>query len=95
MFEAANARLDDIVIRTIDNLNRHRAAGGSEENFQLALVGQFVAEAQLHPPGAGATHMALAVYRLAVQCQQIYRMADAIDMRDALIKVFTEAEEGL
>lgn len=93
MFEAANARLDDIIARTVHNLWQHRTLGGSDEAFQLALIGQFVAEAQQHPPGAGATHMALAVYRLAVQHQQLYHMSESIQMRDALISALTEWEE--
>lgn len=93
MFEAANARLDDIVARTVYNLWQHRALGGTEDTFQAALIGQFVAEAQQHPPGAGATHMALAVYRLAVQHQQLYHMNESIQMRDALISTLTEWEE--
>lgn len=93
MFEAADARLDEIINRTMYSLWHHRQAGGTDEQFQLSLIGQFVAEAAQHPPGAGATHMALAVYRLAVQHQQLYHMSESIQMRDALISTLTEWEE--
>lgn len=93
MFEAADARLDGIIRATVNNLYQHRQAGGTDEQFCLLLIGQFMAEAAQHPPGAGATHMALAVYRLAAQHMQLGHLFEGIAMRDALISTLTEWEE--
>jgi len=93
MFDAANAALDSIIAVTARNLNRHRAAGGTDDQFKASLVGEFMAQAAISPPGAGAIHMALAVCRLAEQSQQLWWMYESIQMRDALISVLTEWEE--
>lgn len=71
MFDAAHATIDRLIDRTIAQLDAHRAAGGDDDSFQAALVGQFYTAAANMPPTAGAAHMALALYRLAKARQQI------------------------
>lgn len=71
MFEAAHATIDQLIERTIAQLDAHRAAGGDDDSFQAALVGQFYTAAANMPPTAGAAHMALALYRLATTRQHI------------------------
>lgn len=71
MFDAAHATIDQLIDRTIAQLDAHRAAGGDDDSFQAALVGQFYTAAANMPPTAGAAHMALALYRLTTNSQQI------------------------
>lgn len=71
MFDAAHATIDQLIERTIGQLEAHRAAGGDDDSFQAALVGQFYTAAAHMPPTAGAAHMAIALYRLATTHQRI------------------------
>ena len=71
MFDAAHATIDRLIDRTVAQLEAHRAAGGDDDSFQAALVGQFYTAAAHMPPTAGAAHMAIALYRLATNHQRI------------------------
>lgn len=70
-FAEAHETLNQLIDRTISKLNAHRAAGGDDDSFQAALVGQFYTAAAHMPPTAGAAHMAIALYRLATNHQRI------------------------
>lgn len=91
--ERAHAALDEIINRTRAQLHAHRTAGGTDEEFVDQLVHQFVAESQNHPSGAGVVHMALSVYRMTIQQEEIWKLADAVDMRDAALKTMWGMEE--
>jgi len=94
MFEAAHATIDQLIDRTIAQLDAHRAAGGDDDSFQAALVGQFYTAAANMPPTAGAAHMALTLYRLTKAHQ---RIADLIaeNTRYANTLYDLDALEGL
>lgn len=94
MFEAAHARLDNLIDRTLDELVKCRAAGGTDTDYQSALIEQFKAAAALREPEAGAAHMALALYRLAVN-QQLIAQMDAENARYAATLRDLEELEGL
>ena len=91
-FESAHAAIDEMVSKTWANLQSHRASGGDPVDFQAAMVGSFYAEAQRHKPGAGAAHMALAVYQLTVQWELITELREQIAMRDAVLMTLDELE---
>lgn len=61
MFDAAHATLDGLIDRTVAQLEAHRAAGGDDDSFQAALIGEFYTAAAHMPPTAGAAHMAIAL----------------------------------
>ena len=94
MFDAAHATLDRLIDRTANQLAAHRAAGGDDNTFQAALVGQFHTAAANMTPTAGAAHMALALYRLATNRQQISALR-AENLRYANTIRDLEALEGL
>ena len=94
VFDAAHATLDDLVARTLAELVAHRDAGGDDDSYQAHLVGQFQAAAAHQKPTAGAIHMALALYRLAIQHQQVNQLA-AANARYAATMRDLEALEGL
>lgn len=94
VFDAAHATLDELIARTLLELTEHRAAGGDDDTYQAALVAQFQAAAANQKPTAGSIHMALALYRLAIQHQQINQLA-ADNARYAATMRDIEALEGL
>lgn len=91
--EGAHAAIDNIINRTRAKLFEHREAGGTDDEFVERLIEQFVAESQNHPAGAGAIHMALSVYRMTIQQEQIWELHDAVDMRDAALKTMWDIDE--
>lgn len=94
MFDAAHARLDTLIARTLAELHTHRQAGGDDESYQAALVEQFVRAAADREPTAGHTHMALALYRLAIQHER-HRHLAAETARYAATLADLDALEGL
>ncbi len=73
--DGAHARLDMMIAGTLDALTEHRAEGGTDNEFQAHLAANMRAAATYRHPAAGHTHMALALYRLAVQHQHIEQLA--------------------
>ena len=76
VFGAAHATIDQLLDRTLAEWRAHLAAGGTDDTYQQALVAQFVTAAAAHKPPAGATHMALALYRLARTRELAAHLAD-------------------
>lgn len=91
--EGAHAVIDGIVNRTRAQLHAYREAGGTDDEFVEQLVQQFVTESQNHPPNAGVIHMALSVYRMAIQQEEIWKLHDAVEMRDAALKTLWDIED--
>lgn len=75
-FGAAHATIDHLLDRTLAEWHAHRQAGGDADSFQTRLVAQFVTAAAAHKPTAGATHMALTLYRLARTRELAAHLAD-------------------
>ena len=92
-FEAAKTELDTIVYRTYEELTRHRQGGGSDDEYVERLINQFVTEARNHPAGAGSVHMALSLYQLVTQHEQISSLTESLAMRDAVLNTMTEIEK--
>ena len=91
--EGAHAAIDDMVNRARTELHLHREAGGSDNAFIENLVASFVAAGREHPAGAGVVHMALTIYRMVIQQEQIWELTDAVEMRDSALKTLWEIEE--
>ena len=89
--EGAHAAIDDIITRT--RLHQFRQAGGTDEQFVEDIIREFNTEARNHPAGAGATHMALSVYRMVMQQEQIYELNDQVEMRNDALKTLWEIDE--
>lgn len=94
MFDAAHARLDTLITRTLAELHTHRQAGGDDESYQAGMVEQFVRAAADREPTAGHTHMALALYRLAIQRELIAHLRAEV-ARYASTLADLDALEGL
>lgn len=90
----ANAVLDDMIATVLAELLKHRAEGLDDSAYQGRLIHRFQAAAARLPHGAGAFNMALAMYRLAVQRQQLERLT-AENARYAATLRDLEALEGL
>lgn len=80
MFEAAHARLDSMIGRAAQRLNAERDKGFSDEEVLEALIDEFCDEAQKQPRGAGATHMAMSIYRMVAQQEQIQCLTEQLEM---------------
>lgn len=91
--DRAYATIDNMVNKTRAELHLHREAGGEEEQFVERLVENFLAASQEHPAGAGVIHMALTIYRMVIQQEEIWKLHDAVEMRDAALKTLWEIEE--
>jgi len=91
--EGPKAAIDDILNRTRLRLCEYRDAGGHDDDFLQALVHEFVTEARLHEAGAGAVHMALSVYRMVLQQEQIWELTDAVEMRDSALKTLWQIDD--
>lgn len=91
-FDAANAAIDEIVERTRRMVAANREKNGTDEQFIESLIEQFVTESLRHEKGAGARHMALAVYRMAILQENIDELTEAVAMRDATLKTLWELD---
>lgn len=91
--EGAHAAIDNMVNKARIELHQHREAGGTDDQFVERLVNTFVAASQQHAEGAGIIHMALSIYRMIIQQEQIWELTDAVEMRDSALKTLWEIEE--
>lgn len=85
-FEAAEARIERIIEVAGRRLRAHRAEGLDDSDFIEQLRQEFTAEGMQNDPGAGWLTMAVSVYRMVVQAEEIRRLSEAVDMRDATLK---------
>lgn len=92
MLEDANATIDQIIIRTTNQLYEHRDAGGDDFGFVQKLIHEFVEQGRSAPRGAGSVHMALSVYRMVWQQEKLRQMAEQIAMRDSAIEMLVEID---
>ena len=91
--EGAHAAIDQIINRVRAQLHTHREAGGTDDQFVEKLINEFVQESKNHNPSAGVIHMALSVYRMTTQQEQIWELTDAVEMRDAALKTLWDIED--
>lgn len=91
--DKAHAAIDHIINRARAQLHAHREAGGTDEDFVTQLVNAFLTESAKHPDSAGVIHMAVSVYRMIIQQEEIWKLNDAVEMRDAALKTLWEIEE--
>lgn len=93
MLEGPLSSVDEMVDRTRLRLKEHRSNGGTDPDFANALVHEFVAAAAKHELGAGAIHMAISLYRLVQQQEQIWELKDAVAMRDDALNVLFDIRD--
>lgn len=66
---------------------------GTPLEYLSESMDKFAAEAKRHRAGAGARHMALAIFLLARQQELIERLTDDLSMRDFALKTIFELDE--
>jgi hypothetical protein len=93
MLEGPLATVDEMTHRTRARLVAYRESGGTDEEFAEALIKEFVEQAQQHPAGAGAIHMAISLYRLVQQQEKVWELQDTIAMRDDILKTLWDIED--
>jgi len=71
-------------------LHAHRDSGGTDEEFLREWVPVFVAQARQVPGPAVLTHMALAIYSLALEADEIARLTDALAMHGELLALLPD-----
>lgn len=86
-FAAGFAALDQMIQRAADRRAHELAQGHTEDEFISGLIGEFCVEAQRHPAGSGAAHMALSLVRLTDQLRQIAELEAALAMRDSALNI--------
>lgn len=91
--EGPLASIDNLVERTRQRLNAHRQTGGTEESFAEALVQEFVTQASMAQPGAGAIHMAVSLFRLVLKEEECWELRDQIAMRDDALNVLFDIRD--
>ena len=80
MFEAAQARFDDMIERATRRMHTERQQFDNDDHFLKGLIAEFAEEAQRQPRGAGAFHMALSIHRMVTQQETIRRLTESLDM---------------
>lgn len=90
----AHQALDAMIAQVLAELLQHRAQGLDDSTYQAHMIHRFRAVAARAPRGAGALNMSLALYRLAIQHQQLEHLT-AENARYAATMRDLEALEGL
>jgi len=91
--EEAQATIEQMVNQARAELYLHRQGGGTDNEFIERLVNSFIAAHQTQNNGTGLIHMALSIYRMVIQQEQIWELNDAVEMRDSALKTLWEIEE--
>jgi hypothetical protein len=88
--EHAQAAVGSLAQQVRTQLHSHRDAGGTDEEFLEEWVPTFVAQARQTPGPAVLVHMAVAIYSLALETDEIARLTDALTMHGELLAMLPD-----
>ena len=71
-------------------LSAVRAAGGTDDEFLAEWVPVFIEQARQVPGPATLVHLALAIYSLALEADEIARLTDALAMHGELLALLPD-----
>ena len=88
--EHAHAAVGSLAQQVRTQLHAHREAGGTDAEFLDEWVPTFVAQARQLPGPAVMVHMAVALYSLALEADEIARLTDALAMHGELLALLPD-----